>query len=198
METDKNKTPEQELIKALCAVQSEMKPVKADTKNDFFKSTYADLAAVVEQLRPILTNHGFAVSQLIRTEYPDSGPRIILTTKLMHISGACIESHCPILSKDPNDPQKMGSGITYARRYSLAAICGLPQDDDDGNNAALPKKESAPTTKKEEQKQEDCEYMELHIDYDDAPKKAKAKALGLKWNPEKKMWCGNVPRGTKI
>lgn len=44
----------------------------------------------------------------------------------------------PVLVKDPTDPQKMGSGITYAKRYGLQSAFGLPSEDDDGNSASMP------------------------------------------------------------
>jgi len=45
-------------------------------------------------------------------------------------------SQCPVRSQDPTNPQKMGSGITYAKRYALQAAFSLPSEDDDGNEAS--------------------------------------------------------------
>ena len=57
-----------------------------------------------------------------------------VTTTLGHKSGQFISGECPVINTK-GDAQGMGSAITYARRYSLAAICGVTQVDDDGNAA---------------------------------------------------------------
>jgi len=67
----------------------------------------------------------------------------VLVTTLAHSSGEWIKSYCPILTKD-DSPQGQGSGITYARRYALAAIVGLAQIDDDAEAAQGRHKVSAP------------------------------------------------------
>ena len=59
----------------------------------------------------------------------------------MHESGESVTGRTPILTKDNTDPQKMGSGITYAKRYGLQSAFGLPSEDDDGNSASMPKPE---------------------------------------------------------
>ena len=56
----------------------------------------------------------------------------------MHESGESVTGRTPILTKDNTDPQKMGSGITYAKRYGLQSAFGLPSEDDDGNSASMP------------------------------------------------------------
>ena len=74
----------------------------------------------------------------------------VVKTVIIHApSGEKRESLCPVRSKDNNDPQKMGSGITYAKRYALQSAFGLPSEDDDGNIAAQPKP-NQPTTKPSE------------------------------------------------
>ena len=59
-----------------------------------------------------------------------------VTTVLLHESGEFLSTETPIFCKDPNNPQALGSGITYSKRYSLQAIMGLPTEDDDGNAGA--------------------------------------------------------------
>lgn len=56
---------------------------------------------------------------------------------MMHSSGEMRISRTKIVSKDPNDPQKQGSAISYAKRYGLQSIFGLPSDDDDGEVATI-------------------------------------------------------------
>ena len=61
----------------------------------------------------------------------------VVRTEIVYApSGETRTSICPIRSKDNQDPQKMGSGITYAKRYSLQAAFGLPSEDDDGEAGA--------------------------------------------------------------
>jgi hypothetical protein len=66
----------------------------------------------------------------------DEGGRMFVKTIVMHSSGEVLTSRTPIVSPDLSNPQKMGSGITYAKRYGLQAAFGLPSEDDDGNKAA--------------------------------------------------------------
>jgi len=60
----------------------------------------------------------------------------VLVTRIIHTSGEHIEGEFPLVCKDPNDPQKLGSAVTYARRYALSAALGITADDDDGQAAA--------------------------------------------------------------
>jgi hypothetical protein len=69
----------------------------------------------------------------------DDNGRMFVKTIVMHVSGEVLTSRTPIVSQDLTNPQKMGSGITYAKRYGLQAAFGLPSEDDDGNKAAEPK-----------------------------------------------------------
>lgn len=111
-----------------------MTGAKKDSSNPFFKSKYADLHAVLEAVREPLSKNGLCVSQTI--EVCDSGLQVVRTT-LGHESGQYIGGVCPIINTK-GDAQGMGSAITYARRYSLAAIVGIAQMDDDGNAAVQP------------------------------------------------------------
>jgi len=62
---------------------------------------------------------------------------MFVATTIMHESGESMTGRTPVLTKDNTDPQKMGSGITYAKRYGLQAAFGLPSEDDDGNAASV-------------------------------------------------------------
>jgi len=122
----------QAISKALLQAQIEVDRVVKNAKNPHFKSTYADITAVIDAVKPALNNNGITFLQL---PCPSENDEIRITTRLLHESGEWIDSTITIpLSK--KDAQGYGSGITYARRYSLAAIMGLPQEDDDGNNAS--------------------------------------------------------------
>ena len=120
------------LAAALVNAMPMVEGAKKDSVNPFFKSKYADLAAVWDAVRDALEKNDLAVSQL-----PDHGPdgSPALTTMLIHSSGQWISSTYPLAVAKP-DAQSFGSAISYARRYSLAALMGVLSEDDDGNAAA--------------------------------------------------------------
>lgn len=116
---------------AILQAQRAIRFATKDAKNPHFKNTYADLPAVIDAVKPALNEAGIA---FIQTASPSDAGSLALTTRLVHESGEWIEDTATVpLPK--NDPQGYGSAMTYARRYSLAAITGLYQDDDDGNGA---------------------------------------------------------------
>ena len=123
-----------EIAAALAKAQAGMKNAALNKVNPHFRSKYADLAGIRDAVIPALTAQGIAVVQTLDVTVEGGN---YLRTRLMHASGQWVESLCPIPSVP--DMQKMGSAITYARRYSLSAICGIAADeDDDGNEAAKP------------------------------------------------------------
>jgi hypothetical protein len=125
-----------ELAKALAAAQGEIKNAHLNKVNPHFKSRYADLAAIRDAVIPALSKHGIAVMQTTQQDiFNENVPGFVVLTTLVHSSGQWIESEYPIpLVVDK--PQIMGSAYTYARRYSLAAICGIAAEEDDDANAA--------------------------------------------------------------
>lgn len=129
------------LAAALSKAQGEMKNAAFNRKNPHFKSNYADLAGIRDTVTPILAAHGLAVVQAV--DVLDGGAAVLRTT-LMHEGGGSICAAYP-LPANHGEPQKFGSALTYARRYSLAAICNIAsEEDDDGNAASVPTK--APAT----------------------------------------------------
>ncbi len=127
------------LAKALSIAQGQFEHAKKDSANPFFKSTYANLASVIDAAKKPLADNGLAVIQT--TEIIDA--EIVLETTLAHVSGEWINGNYPI-RPIKNDPQSVGSAITYARRYAFSAITGIAADDDDGNAGSAPKKETKP------------------------------------------------------
>lgn len=119
-----------ELAKAMVKVQAALKPALKDSKNPFFQSKYADLESVWEACRAPLIENGISVIQTMAFENGTD----ILETILLHTSGQYLTSRLRIAPIKP-DPQAMGSAITYARRYALAALIGVVQADDDGEAA---------------------------------------------------------------
>ena len=118
------------LAAALSKAQAAMSAAKKDSTNPHFKSRYADLASIWEACREPLTKNGLAVVQLPGKD--EAG--YYVETVLTHASGEFIAAKLHIVpTKD--DPQGLGSAITYARRYGLSAVAGIAPDDDDGEAA---------------------------------------------------------------
>lgn len=119
------------LAGALAKAQGEIKNATFNKTNPHFKSKYADLASIRDAVTPSLAKHGLSVAQM--TDY--AGEKFVLRTRLMHSSGEFVESTYPLpLAADK--PQIMGSAISYARRYSLAAMVGIASEDDDDAEGA--------------------------------------------------------------
>jgi hypothetical protein len=94
---------------------------------------YADLAAILEQSRPLLASNGLSVVQM-----PFDAPSgfIGIETCILHVSGQFIEQgySMPVPDNKRNSmAQNFGSAITYARRYALAAALGIAQTDEDAS-----------------------------------------------------------------
>lgn len=122
-----------DLFTALAKAQAEMQTAGLSSENPYFKTRYADLAAIVKASRPALTKNGLSIIQQIITS--DEG-HTYLHTMLCHASGQWVESRVRIVPPK-TDVQSLGSYITYLRRYSIAALCGIvtSDEDDDGNLA---------------------------------------------------------------
>ena len=121
-----------ELSKAMAKAQDEMGGAVKNSNNPFFKSSYADLTSVIKAIKEPFANNGLSFVQ-----FPINGDHSIgVVTRLMHESGEWLESEY-ILPLVKNDPQSAGSVITYARRYSLASMCGIPAVDDDAEMAMV-------------------------------------------------------------
>lgn len=150
-----------DLYAALAKAQSEMDMAGKTSANPFFKSKYADFTEIVRASRPALTKHGLSVIQ--KTQQDDQG-RIILITKLCHSSGQYEESIFPIPSL--TDLQKLGSALSYAKRYSYAAIVGVVvgEEDDDGETAVMEVRHSRVETFSKDQQDLLQSYLQDHPD----------------------------------
>lgn len=131
---------------ALVAALSEMRGALKDSKNPHFRNDYASLESVIETAKPVLAAHGLAFMQGLG-EYV--GGAMTVSTRIIHESGEWIESDFQ-MPVGKADPQGTASASTYARRYSLMGILGLPALDDDGEAAmtrsAPPKPEAKSPT----------------------------------------------------
>lgn len=122
------------IYQALLAAQQDMGPLLKNANNPAFRSKYADLSAVIETITEPLHKQGIVFFQAIAVE---NGQPVLNTTLIKADDPAdFILSSAPIVSKDPQDPQKFGAAVTYQRRYSLMALVGLAPEDDDGNLAS--------------------------------------------------------------
>jgi len=120
------------IASALVKAQRGFAPALKTSTNPHFRSKYVDLAGCVEAVVDSLNAAGIALIQ--RTSQDDTG--VTVETVFVHESGEMLECgklHVPAAKQDP---QGYGSALTYARRYSLMAACGIAPEDDDGNAAS--------------------------------------------------------------
>lgn len=113
----------------LAEVKKEVGKVSKNSKNPHFKNTYADLNALIDAVEPILLEKGLLMLQPI-------GEGKVRTVIIDVENGENIESAIDL--PQLQDPQKLGSAITYFRRYTLQSLLSLMAEDDDGNKASAP------------------------------------------------------------
>lgn len=123
---------------AFIRAQANMGAATKSAKNPFFKNNYADLTAIQEAVFPAFHAEGFAI---IQQGGADEFGRY-METQMIHTTGQVFSSRVYLECK-PGDMQALGSAITYARRYGLMALSGIPTVDDDGNAATGRKQEKA-------------------------------------------------------
>lgn len=124
----------QHIAAAFVKAQKAFSPALKSNTNPAFRSRYADLASCVEAVIDALNDNGIALMQPTR----ECSDGVIVETVFLHESGETISGgllHVPAVK---HDPQGYGSALTYARRYSLMAACGIAPEDDDGNAASRP------------------------------------------------------------
>jgi hypothetical protein len=129
-----------DLATALCLAQAEMGGAIKDSNNPFFKSSYADLTSVIKVIKEPFAKYGLSFVQLPVTSAGGNG--VGVATMLMHKSGQWLQSEY-LLPMDKVTPQGAGAAITYARRYALQSLVGIPSVDDDGE-LAMYRNEPAP------------------------------------------------------
>ena len=207
------------LASAMLKVQQQLQPAIKDARNTFVGNDYATLNSVMETCKDALLNHGIWLTQLPCPAPVELGTgHIALETKLIHAESGEWISSTTVIPLPKNDPQGMGSAITYARRYSLCAMLGIITEDDDGNAASIhPQKQtrhqnqSRPkvqdkartTTTSSQQSQPSLPKLDgvayKNVQADDGrmcvvatgstlEKKDLLRAAGFKWNPQQKIW----------
>jgi len=122
------------IAKSLIEFSIKVGKIKKDEKNPFFKSSYASLSAIQDAIQLPLAESGMALTQV-----PDGD---CLTTLLIHAETGEFLQATYNIHASKNDPQGIGSAITYARRYAIGAILNLNIDsDNDGQETPSPKYE---------------------------------------------------------
>jgi hypothetical protein len=117
-----------DLTLALAKFHSIVGKIKKDAKNPFFKSSYASLSHILDEIAEPLQISGLVISQ-----FPDGDS---LTTMLIHAeTGQYLSASYTMPVAKQNDPQALGSSISYARRYSITSILNLSITDDDAEGA---------------------------------------------------------------
>lgn len=125
-------------LPAFRKLQARLKPILKDANNPFFRSKYADLASVYNEVQPIANAEGLSFTQT--TDLLPDGSGMVVETIFWHDSGQHLGGIIQLTPAPDKEnrvtPQSIGSALTYARRYGLMAVLALPADDDDGNAAS--------------------------------------------------------------
>lgn len=125
----------QALIEAQRAMGTSVtKDARANTGR--FAYAYATLGTLLETVTPHLHAAGLVLYQSV--DVTERGETVLITTVAHAETDQTVVSRYPVRCAEPNDPQKVGGAVTYARRYSLLALLGLAAEDDDGANARQP------------------------------------------------------------
>jgi hypothetical protein len=166
------------LAKALAAAQAEMDNAAKDGMNPHFKSAFATLASVRSVTYGPLSRHGLAL-----TQHPSAdGAVVTVRTLLIHEDGGWLATETSATAKGA-DPQSIGSAISYLRRYSLAAVCGVAQEDDDGQGATGPVEAMAQAVRAEPmtdgQKKLLLDLVKSHVFSDEEKARAKEQTRTL-------------------
>lgn len=131
------------IASALVKAQRNFAPALKTSTNPHFRSKYADLSACVEAVIDALNEAGIALVQ--RCHECENG--VVVETVFLHESGEMIDAGRLHVPASKSDPQGYGSALTYARRYSLMAACGIAPEDDDGNAASNPARPASAPSK---------------------------------------------------
>jgi hypothetical protein len=119
---------------ALLSIQKELKNTAQTAVNPFFKSKYAPLNKILDEVRPIASKNGIVIIQDVKEERG----QINVSTMLLHESGEWIQQEGMTMPLEKNTAQSAGSAVTYGRRYTISAMFGIAtEEDDDGNEGEI-------------------------------------------------------------
>lgn len=147
-------------------------PVLKGKTNPAFKSKYANLEACLDAVDDACLSNGIALYQ----ETFEDATGVTVETVFLHESGEslrCGKLHVPASKQDP---QGYGSALTYARRYSILAACGIAAEDDDGNAASIGRGQSAPAREVDKTPKERAALIKTGVAAGDAKGAAEAMA----------------------
>ena len=148
-----------ELFASLAKMQGEVENATKGSLNPHFKSRYADLAEVLNTIRPVMAANGLSVIQSPSFD----GVRVTVTTTICHASGGYVSGEISCVPAK-HDAQGVGASCTYLRRYSLSAFAGVAQEDDDGQAAVTTQRVSYPKITPEQVSSIKSDLEELAID----------------------------------
>lgn len=137
MSKEKNQGVDPIYIK-IAAIQDELNPIKKDSKNPYHNSKYFDINKLISVLKPLLSKHKLMVRQAV-----DGDTLVTWIVDLEYPSALSSSLKLP----ETMDPQKMGSAITYYRRYMLVCEFFMEAEDDDGNGPGRQKRQTQNTSK---------------------------------------------------
>lgn len=168
-----------QIASALVKAQKGFAPALKSSTNPHFKSKYADLSACVEAVIDSLNANGIMLMQPCH----ESESGVTVETMFLHESGETISAgklHVPAAKQDP---QGYGSALTYARRYSLMAACGIAPEDDDGNAAVAESQRSLERVKQAKELLHRCSSLtELKDAFEQLPPHMKSLCKVVKDN----------------
>ena len=132
-----------EILPALLKVKQELKGVAKTSNNPYFKSKYADLNSHIDAVEDLLQANGLILFQPVTASEVGN----FVSTRISHaVSGQYVESTVKLVGEA--DMQKVGSAITYGRRYTLGSLLSMKAEDDDGNLASGKETKTAQTSTK--------------------------------------------------
>lgn len=133
MADKKEPNSQKAVIKAIIKIQSEMRALKKNAKGH--NSNYLDLAGLMDELRPRLSENNLAIIQTPMSNISSGGCTI--ETRIVHEDGDEVSGTITVPMARNNDPQSFGAAMTYGRRYALMAMFGLVTEDDDAKSASM-------------------------------------------------------------
>lgn len=179
---------DKKVIEAYNKLVLEINALQKDKDNPYFKSKYVDLNQILDEVKKKVQDAGFCMPQTVVSVFQDSYLHTYLHTELIWVETGEVFLDCDLPLGDVKDMQKLGSAITYARRYSLLPMLQLQCEDDDGNEA------SNVNNEKPVEKKSGYDSLKTMEEFVDAIQKAPAvknlNALYYKWS-------AIYPKGTK-
>ena len=130
-----------EIALALSKAQEAIQDAEKSSANPFFKTKYADLSSVLNEIRAVFPRNGLA---LVQSPFTAENGNIGVTTMVVHSSGQWMSDSIDIPAQGKNLAQESGSVITYLRRYSASAFAGIAQADSDANLGTSKSSNTAP------------------------------------------------------